>query len=76
MAHTLRSVFLSKLIHFLPITMSLTEFFLQRDIKNQGFIKSWHQGVISEKREWFLTESDSLTGVQVPSAVHIFTLSF
>ena len=43
MAHTLRSVFLSKLNHFLPITLSLTEFFLQRDIKNQGFIKSWHQ---------------------------------
>ena len=35
--------FLSKLIHFLPIILSLTEFFLQWDIKNLSFIKGWDQ---------------------------------
>ena len=29
--------------HFLPITLSLTEFFLRWDIKNLSFIKSWDQ---------------------------------
>ena len=38
MAHTLWSVFLSEQIHFLPITLSLIEFFLWWDIKNLNFI--------------------------------------
>ena len=36
-------VFLSKYIHFLYITLSLTEFFLPWDIKNLSFIRSWNQ---------------------------------
>ena len=43
MAYTLWSVFLSKQVHFLPITLSLTEFFLWWDIKNLSFIMSWNQ---------------------------------
>ena len=41
--HCLCGVFLSKETHFLPITLSLTEVFLQWDIKNLSFIKSWDQ---------------------------------
>ena len=37
------SAFLSKKIHFLAITLSLTEFFLWRDIKNLNFIRSSNQ---------------------------------
>ena len=44
-AHTLWTVLLSesKQIYLLPITVSLTEFFLQWDIKNLSCIRSWNQ---------------------------------
>ena len=47
MAHALWSVLLSKSeqIYLLPITVSLTEFFLQWDIKNLSFIRSWNQAL-------------------------------
>ena len=45
MAHTLWGVLLSESeqIHLLPIALSLTEFFLQWDIKNLNFIRSWNE---------------------------------
>ena len=42
-SHSVCGVFLSELIHFLTLTLSLTEFFLQWDIKNLRFIRSWNQ---------------------------------
>ena len=39
----LRSVFLSDFFYFLPITLSLTEFFLRWDIKNLSLVKSWDE---------------------------------
>ena len=45
MAHTLWGVLLSESeqIHLLPIALCLTEFFLQWDIKNLSFTRSWNQ---------------------------------
>ena len=45
MAQTLWSVLLSesKQIYLLPIAVSLTEIFLQWDIKNLSFIRSWNE---------------------------------
>ena len=37
------NAFFSEWIHFLSITLSLTEFFLWWDIKNLNFIRSWNQ---------------------------------
>ena len=53
------SVFLSKQIHFLPITLSLAEFFLQWDVKNLSFTKSWNQVWISVGRLWVLAGFES-----------------
>ena len=45
MAHIVWSVFLAKYIHFLPITLSLTGFFLWWDIKNLSFgLPMWYGG--------------------------------
>ena len=44
----------SKQIYLLSITVSLTEFFLQWNIKNLSFIKSWTQA------PWILAGFESL----------------
>ena len=57
--HILWTVLLSEFeqIYLLPITVSLTEFFLQCDIKNLSFIRSWNQA------PWVLTGCESLPDV-------------
>ena len=47
----------SKQIYLLSITVSLTEFFLQWNIKNLSFIKSWNQA------PWILAGFESLPDV-------------
>ena len=55
------SVFLSEpeQTHFLTITLSLTEFFLQCEIKNLSFIRYWNQAlwVLARLKSWlYMTE--------------------
>ena len=58
MAHTLWSVFLSKLIHFLPIILFFTEFFQWWD-KNWASLGPETRCVISVGRPWVLAEFES-----------------
>ena len=55
------SVPLSKETHFLTITLTLTGFFLQWDIKNLSFIKSWNHRTQLEDHGFWSSSSSNLS---------------
>ena len=56
--------------HFLPVHLSLTEFFLQWEIENMSFIRSWNQVCVHRwKTMGFGQVQVPATWVQVPGRV-------
>ena len=64
--HSVYGMYISKYPHFLPITLSLTEFFLWWDIKNLNSIKSWDQVCDFNEKAIGLRPSLGLSWVWVP----------